>query len=141
MLHPADWDDVHDTERVKPLPPADGLIFVRVCCWRQDGRVAELELTIVTMRFDAADPQTLLAVLSKYVVLTRMQPGCRNVDLCASATAPGRYLLVQKWESPAAQRAHFDSPEMIEMAESCRGILAGPPDIDLWDGASAHDLA
>jgi len=102
--------------------------------------VAEVELTIVTMRFDAADPAGLLAVLSKYVVLTRMQPGCRNVDLCASVTSPGRYLVIQKWESPGAQRAHFDSPEMVEMAEACRGLLSGAPDIDLWDGASAHDL-
>ena len=100
----------------------------------------DVELAIVTMRFDAADPGALLAVLSKYVVLTRMQPGCRNIDLCSSVTHPGRYLLIQKWESGEAQRAHFDSAEMVEMARSCTGLLAGPPDIDLWDGPSAHDL-
>ena len=101
----------------------------------------DVELTIVTMRFDAADAAGLLAVLSKYVVLTRMQPGCRNIDLCASVTQPGRYLLIQKWDSPAAQRAHFDSDEMVEMARSCHGLLSVAPDIDLWDGPSAHDLA
>jgi quinol monooxygenase YgiN len=99
-----------------------------------------VELAIVTMRFDAADPAALEAVLAKYVVLTRMQPGCRNVDLCASVTSPGRYLVVQKWDDAAAQRAHFDSDVMVEMATSCTGILSGPPDIDLWDGPSAHDL-
>ena len=81
-----------------------------------------------------------MAVLSKYVVLTRMQPGCRNVDLCASITQPGRYLIVQKWDSAAAQRTHFDSAVMVEMATSCSGLLSSAPDIDLWDGASAHDL-
>ncbi len=100
----------------------------------------EIDLAIVTMRFDATDGGTLLAVLSKYVVLSRMQPGCRNIDLCASVTRPGRFLLIQKWDSPAAQRAHFDSDLMIEMARSCEGILASPPDIDMWDGPSAHDL-
>jgi len=100
----------------------------------------EIELAIVTMRFDAADADSLMAVLSKYVVLTRMQPGCRNIDLCASATQPGRYMIIQKWESPAAQRDHFDSPVMVEMARSCNGLLTTAPDIDLWDGASAHDL-
>ena len=99
-----------------------------------------VELAIVTMRFDAADVGSLLAVLSKYVVLTRMQPGCRNVDLCASVTQPGRYLVVQKWESVAAQRAHFDSAVMVEMAAACNGLLTVAPDIDLWDGVSAHDL-
>ena len=101
----------------------------------------EIELAIVTLRFDAADPAALLAVLSKYVVLTRMQPGCRNVDLCSSFTHPGRYLIIQKWDSAEALQAHFDSDVMVEMAQSCAGLLAGPPDIDRWDGPSAHDLA
>ena len=100
----------------------------------------EIELAIVTMRFEAADPGSLIAALSKYVVLTRMQPGCRNVDLCASATRPGRLLIIQKWDSGAAQRTHFDSEVMVEMAASCAGLLTAAPDIDLWDGASAHDL-
>jgi quinol monooxygenase YgiN len=104
------------------------------------GDAAPVELAIVTMRFDAADAGSLMAVLSKYVVLTRMQPGCRNVDLCASVTQPGRYLIIHKWDSVAAQRNHFDSDVMVEMATACNGILTSAPDIDLWDGASAHDL-
>ena len=42
---------------------------------------SEIELVVVTMRFDAADAAALLGVLSKYVVMTRMEPGCRNIDL------------------------------------------------------------
>ncbi len=103
-------------------------------------RSHDVDLAIVTMRFDASDAAALLAVLSKYVVLTRMEPGCRNIDLCGSVTQPGRYLLIQKWDSPEVQRAHFDSPGMIEMATACTGLLSVPPDIDLWDGPSAHDL-
>jgi quinol monooxygenase YgiN len=105
-----------------------------------DGQGAAVDLAIVTMRFDAADPTALVAVLSKYVVLARMQPGCRNIDLCSSYTHPGRYLLIQKWDTPAAQRAHFDSEVMVEMATGCTGLLTVAPDIDLWDGPSAHDL-
>lgn len=102
--------------------------------------LTEVELTIVTIQFDAADNKALLAVLSKYIVLARMVDGCRNVDLCSSVTHPGRHLLIQKWESPEHQQKHFDSALMIEMAESCAGILSGPPEMDLWDGTSAHDL-
>lgn len=101
---------------------------------------AEIELTVVTMRFDASDEDALLAVLAKYIVLTRMVDGCRNVDLCSSVTRPGRHLIIQKWDSPETQQAHFDSDIMVEMARSCTGLLTGPPDIDLWDGNSAHDL-
>jgi quinol monooxygenase YgiN len=98
------------------------------------------DLAVVTLRFDASDPAALLAVLSKYVVLTRMEDGCRNVDLCGSYASPGRYLVIEKWDTPEAHRTHLDGAVMVEMARSCAGILTGPPEIDLWDGASAHDL-
>src|SRR3954464_16060052 len=101
----------------------------------------EVALTVVTMVFQASEPDRLLAVLAKYVVVSRGAPGCRNIDLCASATRNDRFLVIEKWESPEAQGTHFDSPEMVEMAENCRGLLAAPPDIDLFDGISAHDLA
>ena len=114
-----------------------------------EGASGEVDLTVVTMVFDArpsggaadAGPgEYLLAVLSKYVVVSRNHPGCRNIDLCASVTAPGRYLVIEKWESPAAQRAHFDSEDMVEMARSCEGLLERRPEIDLFHGISAHDL-
>lgn len=105
-----------------------------------DVHAGEVDLTIVTLRFDAADDAALLAVLSKYVVLTRMHDGCRNVDLCSSVTVPGRHLLVQKWETPEHQRRHFDSEVMVDMARSCEGLLAAPPEVDLWEATSAHDL-
>jgi quinol monooxygenase YgiN len=101
----------------------------------------EIELTMVTMVFDAAQPEGLMGVLSKYVVLSRQQPGCRNIDLCLSATRPNRFLIVQKWESPETQQAHFNSDEMIEMAKACSGMLTEAPAIELYEGMSAHDLA
>ena len=104
------------------------------------GNDSAVELTVVTMAFEASDNEALLAILAKYVVLTRMHDGCRNVDLCSSVTQPGRHLVVQKWETPQYQRAHFDSATMIDMATACVGVLSGAPDIDLWDATSAHDL-
>ena len=102
----------------------------------------EVELTLVTMSFDAADgaAERLLGILSKYVVVSRQHHGCRNIDLCLSATQPGRFVVIQKWESPEAQRAHFDSAEMVEMAQSCEGLLRSRPDIDLLEALSAYDL-
>ena len=44
----------------------------------------EVDLAIVTMVFDASDPEALLPVLSTYVVMSRGHPACRNVDLPAS---------------------------------------------------------
>ena len=101
----------------------------------------EVELTLVTMEFRSSKPEALMPVLSKYVVLSRGHAGCRNIDLCASVATPGRYLVIEKWESPEHQQAHFDSAEMVEMARACNGLLTEPPNIDLLEGISAHDLA
>ncbi|MGQ0433243.1 MAG: putative quinol monooxygenase [Microthrixaceae bacterium] len=101
----------------------------------------EVELVMVTMTFDAADAQRLQSVLARYVVVSRGHPGCRNIDLAISSITPDRFVIVQKWESPDAQRAHFDSPEMVNMAAACTALLVAPPQIDLLDPISAHDLA
>jgi quinol monooxygenase YgiN len=102
--------------------------------------VDDAEITLVTMRFETTDPERLLGVLSKYVVLSRQQDGCRNIDLTGSVTNPGRFVIIQKWDSPESQQAHFDSAEMVEMAQACTGLLREPPEIDLLEGLSAHDL-
>ena len=101
----------------------------------------DVDLTMVTMTFDALDPGKLQSVLARYVVLSRGHRGCRNIDLVMSTTQPNRFVVLQKWESPADQQAHFDSADMVEMAEACRGLLTAPPDIDLLEAISAHDLA
>jgi quinol monooxygenase YgiN len=100
----------------------------------------EVELTMVTMLFDALDAEGLQSVLARYVVVSRGHPGCRNIDLAMSTTQPNRFVIIQKWERPADQQAHFDSADMVTMAESCAGMLSGPPLIDLLEPISAHDL-
>jgi quinol monooxygenase YgiN len=103
--------------------------------------MADIELTLVTMVFDASDPAPFLDAVARYVVQTRHHDGCRNVDLAASVTATNRYVVIEKWESPEAQRAHFDHPDTVAFAEACKGLLERPPILDLLTGLSAHDLA
>jgi quinol monooxygenase YgiN len=95
---------------------------------------------MVTMTFDALEPERLQSVLARYVVVSRGHHGCRNIDLAMSTTQPNRFVVVEKWERPEDQQAHFDSADMVTMAESCAGLLSGPPMIDLLEPISAHDL-
>ena len=88
---------------------------------------------MVTMTFDAADPERLQSVLARYVVLSRGHPGCRNIDLAMSSTRPDRFVIVQKWERPEAQRAHFDSADMVDDGRGLRRAAGRPPAIDLLD--------
>jgi quinol monooxygenase YgiN len=92
--------------------------------------------------FDArpGGEEALLASLSRYVVMTRHEPGCRNVDLVASVTHGGRFVVIEKWESADAVQGHLDSPLMTEMARAAIPALASKPTIDLYDSISAHDL-
>jgi quinol monooxygenase YgiN len=104
---------------------------------------ADIDVAVLTGTFDARPgcEEQLAATLARYVVLTRAEPACRNVDLVASATQSGRFLVVEKWDSEAAVRAHLDSPLMTDMARDAVALLAGKPAIDLYDTISAHDLA
>jgi len=103
----------------------------------------EVEIALLTASFDARPgaEETLLSLLSRYVVLTRREPACRNVDLVASVTHSGRFLVIEKWDSAAAVQAHLDSPLMTDMARAALPSLAHQPDLDLFDTISAHDLA
>jgi len=102
--------------------------------------VPDIEPVMVTMCFETEMVPELLAVLSKYVVLSRMDTAARNIDLVASVTRPGRFTLIEKWESEETQQIHFDGEVMVEMATACTGLLSGPPDIDLHEAVSMHDL-
>jgi quinol monooxygenase YgiN len=102
----------------------------------------EVEIWMVTGRFHArvGREAELGAALARYVVLTRSVPGCRNVDLALSASVPGRYLVVEKWDDPDAQRAHLDADVTVEMATTVRPLLAEAPELELHEGISAYDL-
>jgi quinol monooxygenase YgiN len=101
------------------------------------------EIALLTATFDAQPgaEEPLLAALARYVVMTRREPACRNVDLVASMTRGGRFCVIEKWESADAVQAHLDSRLMSDMAHEVMSTLATKPAIDLFDTISAHDLA
>jgi len=103
---------------------------------------ADVELAVLTVAFAARPDRVddLAAVLARYVVLTRGEAGCRNVDLLASATESGKLLVIEKWESADAARAHLDTDLMTTMAREAVPLLAGKPAVDLFDAISAQDL-
>ena len=104
---------------------------------------ADLEIAVIVGSFDAkpGSEGALAAILSRYVVLTRHEPACRNVDLVTSLTHDGRFVVIEKWDSASAVQDHLDSALMTDMAKDAIPTLAGQPAIDLFDTISAHDLA
>ncbi len=95
---------------------------------------------LVTMRWErVTDP--LLAHIARYVVMSRGEPGCRNIDLCASVLTAGRVVVIEKWESAETQRAHLEGGAMAELVAAARDAGADRPDLELLQGVSAHDYA
>jgi len=106
------------------------------------GVATDVEIAVLVGSFDAKPGAegTLAAILSRYVVLTRHEPSCRNVDLITSLTHPGRFVVIEKWDSADAVQDHLNSALMTDMAKEAISALGGPPDLDLFDTISAHDL-
>ncbi|MEO6469879.1 MAG: antibiotic biosynthesis monooxygenase [Acidimicrobiia bacterium] len=104
--------------------------------------MSEVEISVVAGLFQARSGKEaeLAATLARYVVLTRSVTGVRNVDLVIAAATPGRFLIVEKWDDADAQRAHLDSDLMVTMATQAAPLLTQPPDLELYDVISAHDL-
>lgn len=102
----------------------------------------DVEIAVLTATFDARPgaEEALLGTLSGYVVMTRHEPACRNVDLVASVTHGGRFVVIEKWESAAAVQAHLNSKLMTDMARAALASVASKPEVDLYDSISAHDL-
>jgi quinol monooxygenase YgiN len=92
------------------------------------------------MRWEAVS-DALLGHIARYVVMTRGEEGCRNVDLCASVTTEGRVAVIEKWASYDTQQAHLNGQAMVALALAARELGAARPELDLLEGMSAHDLA
>jgi quinol monooxygenase YgiN len=110
---------------------------------RQSNTMADdLDIALLTATFDAREgsEEMLLSALARYVVMTRNEPACRNVDLVASTTHRGRFLVIEKWDDADAIQLHLNSPLMTEMAREAVPVLATKPSLDLYDTISAHDL-
>jgi quinol monooxygenase YgiN len=108
---------------------------------RGSTRNTEIELTVMVFRLEASDPAVVAAALSSYVVATRGQPGNRNVDFCSDTASADAFMVIEKWDSGSHHQAHFESPVMVRLAESCRGALRSSPRFELLESISAHDLA
>jgi quinol monooxygenase YgiN len=102
----------------------------------------DVEIAVLSATFTARPDHDgeLAAVLARYVVLTRKAPTCRNVDLLTSATESGRFVVIEKWDSAGAARAHLDTPLMVDMAAAAVPLLDRKPAIELLDPISAQDL-
>ena len=104
--------------------------------------VEDPDLAVVAGTFLAIPDKShqLGYALARYVVMSRMEDGCRNIDLVSSVTVPGFFMVWEKWDSHDHRQAHFEGPTARALAESVQSLVAEPPRFDIFDAISAHDL-
>lgn len=120
-------DEIPHVASANPSPATDG----------------DIELAVVAGMFSAktGKEEQVAYALSRYVVLSRMEPGCRNIDLVTSVTVRGLFMVWEKWESHQHRQRHFDGMAALEMADAVRDLVREPPQFDVFEPISAHDLA
>ncbi|WP_025351010.1 putative quinol monooxygenase [Nocardia nova] len=75
-------------------------------------------------------------------VLTRLIPDVHNEDGCelyALHKTNDRFVFVEKWRDMAALGAHGGGPSMKALNEGLKGLVAGPPDIQILEAVPAGD--
>ena len=73
--------------------------------------------------------QELLSLLGP----TRAEAGCINYDLHQSVEDKSLFMFYENWVSKKALDEHLAMPHMQSHLKRANEILAGPPEITLWE--------
>lgn len=73
--------------------------------------------------------EDLLAAWPALAEQVRAEDGCLAYDLHTVARQPDRFVVLERWASPAALRAHGGSPHMKEFGAAGAAFMAGPAEV------------
>ncbi len=77
-------------------------------------------------------------------VLLRLIPDVHTEDGCelyALHKSKDRFVFVEKWRDMAALGAHGGGANIKALNEGLKGLVAGPPDVQILDAVPAGDAA
>ncbi len=73
--------------------------------------------------------EELLAAWPALAAQVRAEDGCLAYDLHTVVRQPDRFVVLERWASPAALAAHGGAPHMLEFRAAGAAFLAGPADV------------
>ncbi len=80
----------------------------------------------------------VVAAFRDAIAQVHSEEGC---ELYALHDAPDRLIIVEKWSSPEAFRAHSKSPALSALNPKLAGKVAGPPEVIVTQPVAAGDPA
>lgn len=78
---------------------------------------------------EAALKQELLALVAP----SRKDAGCINYDLHQLPDKPAEFMFYENWDSKPLLDAHLATPHLKKFLAKAGDLLAGAPDIAIWD--------
>jgi quinol monooxygenase YgiN len=82
--------------------------------------------------------EAVVAALTDTIPLVHAEDGC---ELYSLNEAPERLIMIEKWASPEALRAHSKSPALAAMNPKLAGKVAGPAEVIVLHQVPAGDPA
>ena len=73
------------------------------------------------IEIDPAHRDRATEAATRMMAATRQEEGCLEYTIAADIDDAGRFVILEKWASPAALEAHFATPHMAEF----QGAMAG----------------
>jgi quinol monooxygenase YgiN len=98
--------------------------------------VSVVVVATITPRPDAVD--AVRAALLDAVPAVHAEPGC---ELYALHEADGVFVMVERWESPEALRAHGKAEALTTLGAALADKLAAPPEVRRLTAVPAGDPA
>ncbi len=86
--------------------------------------MSELQ-AVATIPAKPASVDHIRAALRTLVSATREEEGCLAYDLFESASAPGTFVMVERWRSQDDLDAHFRTPHVAAAFAAADGHLTG----------------
>ena len=67
---------------------------------------------------------------------TRAEEGCESYQVSEDLETPDNFVIVERFASLEAQHSHFRTPEFGELMGALDGIVAGPPEVSIYEVSS-----
>ncbi len=99
--------------------------------------MADKKVTVVAqIRAKSGMEEKVKQELLSLVGPTRTEAGCINYDLHQSVEDKSLFMFYENWVSKKHLDEHLAMPYMKSHLEKAKGMLAGPPEITLWEKIS-----
>lgn len=72
-------------------------------------------INVILTANDEADVPTIRELLGEAARLSREEPGCIRFEVCHSTSAPGIFMLCERWDSEEAWKTHREEKAFQEI--------------------------